>query len=246
LFGPPEQGRAASTNGSGPGDLGPSAAPFPAGAAPGPLADAVERGYRVIDDYMRQGQAFAQAFDPTPWMSSAQPGAPPDVQQLAQRVLQYGWDFVGMWFELWTRTAGGWPATPGTTPFAPFAPGAESESRPATPTSGGQAAEAATPAPKTQRIAVSIISERPTSTMLELFPGPSGPLKIHALRAESLDVPPIRDVHVESPEADGVITVKVVVSPDATPGVYNAMIIDTETNLPRGTLSLTVRGEEKR
>jgi hypothetical protein len=159
--------------------------------------------------------------------------------------MQYGWDFAGLWFELWTKAAGtssGWPAPPTSAhPAADIGPFQRS---------AAPAAESSPIAPrvsdvaKPQRLRVSVVSGRPTAAKLELCAGPPTELVIHALRPEGFDAPPIRSVEIESNEADETITVKVVVSADAPPGVYNAMVIDAASNTPRGTFSLTVESTD--
>jgi hypothetical protein len=160
------------------------------------------------------------------------------MQQLAQRVMQYGWDFAGLWFEMWTRMGGnatGWP---------PPASGPASI-QPEVPARSPGHRESADPAgPGPARLSVCVVSERPTVATLEVRPGVGGPLVVHTLRAEGHDAPAIRDVTIESSAGDDAVTVKVVVPASQPPGVYNGLIIDGASNLPRGTVSVRVCGDE--
>jgi hypothetical protein len=81
------------------------------GAPQPPAADGVARGvdlgYRVIEDYLRQGQSFARGmFDPADARSVVQ--AAGDPQRLAERMLQYASDLAAVWFE-YVRVVGGAP-----------------------------------------------------------------------------------------------------------------------------------------
>jgi len=218
--------------------------PFGNSASGAPLADAVERAYRVVNEYMRQGQSLAQGFNPTPPMNAAQTGSPPDLQQLTQRLMQSGWDFAGLWFEMSTQlsaAANGRNASRTSPPDWPSPNGSAAPQPP--PVEVPEPRKAASVVGAT-RVSVSVISRRSTATTLDLQPGAVGPLAIHALRAEGLDAPPIRDVKVECRDAEGPLTITLRISADQPPGVYNGVIIDTTSSLPRGTLSLTIYGDE--
>ncbi|HEY3593412.1 MAG TPA: hypothetical protein VGL13_06045, partial [Polyangiaceae bacterium] len=84
-----------------------SAGPSPNSFFPGnnaSVADAVDRGYRVINEYMRQAQSLARGMGPQQGAKAGPPvGMPPDMHQMSQRLMQYGWDFAGLWFEMWSR-----------------------------------------------------------------------------------------------------------------------------------------------
>ena len=64
---------------------------------------------------------------------------------------------------------------------------------------------------------------------------------VHTLRAENHDAPPIRDITLER-EEDGTLMVRVTIASEQPPGIYNAMIVDAVSNLPRGTLSVVIHG----
>jgi hypothetical protein len=242
--------RRAATESAASPEAPPEPAPNPPPVAPA-LSDTVELGYRVIDEYLKQGQQVAQAFNPTAWAGRGA-GSADDLQQMGQRVMQYGWDFAGLWFEMWSRMAGNasaWMPIPGMPgmPGMPRPPGAEQKTGAAPVTNGathnGAAAVGANG--EGERVVVSVACERPTSTAVELRSGPPSELVVHALRAEDHEGPPIRDVRVERQPGDGTVMVKVTVSASQAPGTYNGLIIDSKTNLPRGTLSVRVDGKSK-
>jgi hypothetical protein len=213
------------------------------GAANGrAVSETVEMGYRVIDDYLRQGQKVAEAFNPASWMGPGQNGSPDEIQKIAQRVMQYGWDFAGMWFEMWTRMAGngGWP------------PGFPMPGMPATSASHGRPGSTVSESPpgsdeasgsEPVRLEVDVRSARPTKSSLDLRPGPTHALVLQRLRPATGEGPSIDDASIERVGEGGALTVKVVVAREQPAGVYNAIILDASTNLPRGTLSISISDE---
>ena len=82
-------------------------------------------------------------------------------------------------------------------------------------------------------------------TSVELLPGQSADLVIHALRAEGHDATPIRDVSIERTNDDARLIVRVVVDADQPPGEYRAQIVEASSNLPRGTLSVRVQAKKR-
>jgi len=208
------------------------------------LSDTVELGYRVLDDYLRQGRQVAQSFGASGWNGGAavpSAGSSEEMQQMAQRVMQYGWDFAGLWFEMWNRAgglnAGQMPMPPG---WAPPRPAEPREPRPA-----ADSAEPRAPAAQTesQTVSVSVDSALPTTTSVEVRPGPLGDLVVHALRADGHEAPPISDVTLERTD-DGPL-IRVVIGPAQPVGRYRAAIIDATSNLPRGLLTVRVQAAKR-
>jgi hypothetical protein len=206
-------------------------------------------------------------------VASTAPGAAglpgQDPQQLLRRLMQYGWDFAGIWFEVWSRM--GWPP-PGAWPGAPGAaapmgmpgfpataardaasaffneafrsstaaerPGASAE--PAARANDGAQPAAPVTGAGPERFLVSVTSERRVQSVLELRRGPWSTLVAHGLRPEGHEAPAIKGVTVEALPEQATLRVSVDVPADQPPGVYNGMIIDAASNLPRGTLTITV------
>lgn len=217
------------------------------------LSDTVELGYRVIEDYLKQGQQVAQSFAPGRGAAGrgapgippfAPPSSPEEMQQMAQRLMQYGWDFAGLWFEMFSRMGG--------TGMWPTAPGAGAHP---TPGAGGFAGfggnganhaneEPAVHVPAPELLMVSVDSPQRATTSVELQPGALGELKVHALRPEGHDAPPIKSVSVER-EDDGQLSIQVKVEAAQPPGMYRAAIIDAATNQARGRLSLRLEAKKR-
>jgi hypothetical protein len=205
------------------------------------LTDSVGLGYRVIDEYLRQGQQAARTLNP-----GATGSLPEDAAQMSQRLMQYGWDFAGLWFELWSKMSPG--GLGASSPFPP-PPGASVGARPATAappanaprTANATVAPTGTPSGGRERVIVTISSQRPTTAALEIRPGAGANLVVHSLRAEGHEAQPIRDITLERHE-DGSVMLRVVVGAEQPEGIYNAMILDSVSNLPQGTLSVVIGG----
>lgn len=241
LFGLPDESRRTQGASLDP-EFRPEAEPPAVGKV---LTETVELGYRVIDNYLRQGKHVAEAFGPTTWTREEQ-DLGQDVPALARRVMQYGWDFAGLWFELWSRIAAGdGTVQPLVGPFPTAGAAPKVTVSPAhAPGQTPEQPRAETVDRQPLRVAVSVASRRATTTSLDLRPGPSA-LTIHALRPEGHDGPAIRTISFDADVDRGTIAVKVVVDPEQPPGIYNGMIVDAVTNLPRGTLSLEIHTEAK-
>jgi hypothetical protein len=198
------------------------------------LNDAVSRsvdlGYRVIDEYIRQGQRAAQRFNDRSYGTQTMTN---DVQELAMRVGEYASEFATVWFELIqaavTGAAGRQP-TPGGTAVA-------RESR-------AMAPERAAAEADHQRVRIAITSPRSAEVSLDLRPDATArPLLVHALRAVDPEKPRVSDVTFEPALNGDPPTLRLRVPADQPPGVYNAVIVDGETSRPVGTISLRITPE---
>lgn len=205
------------------------------------VSDTVELGYRVIDDYLRQGRQVAQSFGGSGWGGGAAiPGAGSneEMQQMAQRVMQYGWDFAGLWFEMWNRmggpNAGPMPMPPGWGPPPKPAEPREPKPAPSSPEPGETASQN-----ERHGVSVMVDSSQPVTTSVDLRPGPIGDLLVHGLRADGHDAPPITNVTLELTD-DGPL-IKVVIAPSQPAGRYRAAIVDADSNSPRGLLIVRVQ-----
>jgi hypothetical protein len=204
-----------------------------ASGAGGTFGDVVSRsvdlGYRVVEDYIRQGQKTAERMASRTYGQDAFTG---DLQELGMRVMRYASEFMAVWFDFMERAAagGGMPSP---------APGATS---PAAPEPSSDAPSAAPPREAArQRVRVEVTSPWPTEVELDLRPGTVGrPLVLQALRAVEPDKPRIDAVSFDGGAAGGTPTVRIRVPPEQPAGVYNALLIDEQTAAPAGTLSVRI------
>jgi hypothetical protein len=187
------------------------------------VSRSVELGYRVVDEYIRQGQRAADrlskgAYRPEDWAA--------DARDLAQLMAQYASEFAGTWFELLQR------ASAATT----------SESR---PSPEKQPAPSSTPAPGV-RVRLSVDSTRPAQVLVELDPhATGGRLVVHALHASEAWKPRLREVEFRLDGPDESPTLHVTIPPHQPPGSYEGLIVDEATNRPVGAVRVCLVGGEQ-
>jgi hypothetical protein len=226
---------------------------FLAASAREPIARGVELGYRVIEEYLRQGQEAArlirdQTYGPRAFTN--------DFEQVAGRLLRNGAELTSLWFEmLGTLAAGGglandstggpWPTAGGAWPT----PGAAATPAPAEKTEPAAAPRAAEPAPggapvETTGAVVEVRSPRPVEVSLELRPQSADrPLVVHELRSVARDAPRLSDVSLRAGTGGKPPRLRLRVPQEQPTGVYSGAIVDAETSRPWGTLCVRVLDE---
>jgi hypothetical protein len=185
------------------------------------VSRSVELGYRVVDEYVRQGQEAAQRMTDRTYGPEA---AVRDAQQLTTRMVQYASDFMRLWFDFLQLGALGGLARP--------EPDRRLLREP-TPT----------PAPELRtgpaRLRLELVSGRPAEVSLELRPdAPVEHLVVHALRAEGADGRRLSDVAIRRAADEDAVVLRVAVPADHPAGVYNGLIVDERTSRPAGTVSV--------
>jgi hypothetical protein len=192
-----------------------------------PISRGVEMGYRVIDDYVRQGAAVAGSFV----NGGQKPGAGPDLSQMADRMMRYATDFSSAWLEAMSMMA------------STINPGA-SEGR--APASSG--ADRNTGAPNSAgsrngdlRVSIDVRSDRPAEVFVNLEGSSSGEtLEVEPMRARSGKAV-LRDVAVELPtEPGGTVRIKVHVPAGCKAERYTGAIIEAKSKRPRGRLTVVL------
>jgi hypothetical protein len=201
-------------------------------------------GYRVIEEYLRQGQNVARAMGiPSPG------GAPADdgLQNRMGAMLRSFTDFASLWMDMMARVGtGGAAAAPGAAPpsgtAGPFPAGA----RPDAPVPPKAVAPEPQAVPEPQVMAplgltLDIESPQRVEVSLDLRPRSSGlPLVVHDLRAPEPDKPRITGVRLEGLPEEERVVLHLRVAEDHPPGVYSGLILDERTGLPRGTLTVRI------
>lgn len=189
----------------------------------------VELGYRVVEDYIRQGQKTAEQLGSRTYGQDAMVG---DVQELGMRVARYASEFMAVWFDFMERASAG-GMTPGSWPPSPQPDGGAPRSAPM-PTRAAAEGDGA-------RVRVAVASPWPTEVEVELRPGAAGrQLVLQALRAVEPDKPRMDDVSFRPGSGDEPPTVRVRVAPDQPAGVYHGLLVDEETAAPAGTVSVRI------
>jgi len=204
------------------------------------VAHSVDLGYRVIDEYIRQGQKAAQRFTDRSFSPDSMTG---DAQELGARMAQYASDFTALWMEAMQLGANQFGANVGRWPMSPAdAVSAANGPRPATSKPAPPPPDAAKDADSGRtRVRVAVTSPHPTEVLIDLRPIAAGQrLAVHALRAVAEGKPRLTDVSLEQTSADAPLTLRIRVPARQPAGVYNGLIVDEETGKPMGTVSLQV------
>jgi hypothetical protein len=229
LFGPPPD--APSSDGGAP----PSTDPRPPASG---VARGVEMGYRVIDEYMRQGEAFARSNG-----SSRSAGGPPlmDPRKLTERMVEYASDLASTWLEFVQATMPPASKTPVAQPARTDPGGFDIGLG---PSHGGNAepSRVATPATAAPwRTSIEIASKRRAEVTLDLEPDDDGaPLCAHDLRARDPEIPRIPGVTVVASGSDRRVLVRIHVPDDQPAATYTGVIVEDASNLPKGTLTVRI------
>jgi hypothetical protein len=237
----PDRGWSGLFNGGRPGP----AAEQPAARSGPSLEDVVSRsvdlGYRVVNEYVRQGQKAARrlsegSYGAETWTT--------DAQDLAGRMAQYASELVGTWFELMQLTVG--PAGLGRA--VPGRPADRAASGPQASASAAAQPSTETPAPAAAttggRFRVQIVSLRPVEVVADLRPDAAQrPLRVHALRTTDPTKPRLTQVTFHSNEAGEPPTLQVRVPDDQPPGAYEGVVLDSDTNRPVGIVRVTIADE---
>lgn len=203
-------------------------APESDGDAAAPVSRAVELGYRVVDEYIRQGQKAARRVGAAPAGPDAAVG---DMQELASRLAQFTSEWVGIWLDFAQRVApglGGFPPAPG-------------RAAPATPAAAAPSAAAPTSTAATAPVRIALSAAGPVEVSLDLQPDAAArPLIVHTLRAVAPKLPRLTDVQFTpaTDDAPGVLAIRVPAT--HPPGVYSGAIVDAESDRPVGTLCVEV------
>jgi hypothetical protein len=195
------------------------------------VSRAVEIGYEVIEEHIRQGKRVAES------LTTARPGQSNGAQngggkELIERLLHFYTDLGSLCFELMESII----RNPGVGELLRPQPNGTQAPPFAARASNGSGA-------KTASVATEVSSALPVRVTLSLdedMPEHCA-LGIHELHALDRSKPPLRDVSFHNGSADGRQTLRVSVPNDQPPGTYSGAVIDSSTNEPRGTLSIVVR-----
>lgn len=193
------------------------------------VSRSVELGYRVIDDWMRQGQRAAQRLGEGPYDATA---FTQDAQDLTARIAQHASDLFGLWLKLFEMAAAGGAR-------AGMPPGTVAGTAP----NGGAAhpAASATTAAAPLAVRVEVTSTIPTQVALDLRPDAAGRrLVVLALRAVDPEAPRLDDVAIGRDGDEGAFVARLRVPDDHPAGTYNGLILDEDTSRPVGTLSVRI------
>jgi hypothetical protein len=234
------------------GTLGTLASSLLATGGSGGLDDVVARsvglGYRVIDEYIQQGERAARGLGDRSYGLAGMMGDPQrlamaglggDPQLVAARFAQYASEMASLWLGFAGLAGGG-----GMNGFPMTAPAAPPASRPAAANGAGapppaSADEAAAPQRWTTA-RVAITSTRRTEVAVDLrLDGATGPIVAQALRAPSGNGLRIDDVAAEVGD-DGTLIVRIDVPDHQAAGLYEGALVDEASSRTVGWVTLRV------
>lgn len=190
--------------------------------------EAVNSAYRVIDEYMRQGQRFAEEF----WLPSSD-GSSANAQfpRMLERFLRSAGDMGTAWIEMMTAGVRPPPADTGARGTAgPFVAGRRPEP-PSEP--------AAEVAPAAAGFSIAIESTRRVRVSVDAS---NGLLDTEALPLTGADraLAHTRGPVVQIEATDGRTVLRVVVPEDQAAGAYHGVLLDRRSQRPVGTISVRV------
>jgi len=200
------------------------------GKHPSRLEDAISRsvelGYRVVDDYIQQGQRAAQRMSAGTLTAEA---VASEAQDLGGRIARYASDFFGAWVELLDLAAAGSAARQA----APAASAPQSGTSPSPEPPPARRAAAG--------LRVQVVAARPVEVALDLRPERvSGPLRAHELRSADARKPRLADVTIHADGAGATPVLRIGV-PDGHPaGAYEGLLLDEATNRPVGSVRVVL------
>lgn len=192
----------------------------------------VAMGYRVVEEYMRRGAAAARQ------MSEGISSGPDSraANQLFERLLQSATDLGGVWIEmlqtLWSSQAPDVPRGEGPGSF-------ELHSAPAQRDAPAAEASSAN-AKQSPAIAFRVHGGRSVelSATLSAEPHAGQQWIVHDLRALDPSVPRIERAHFEYQPDQSRCVIALDIPAEQPAGMYSGLIVDAESNLPRGTVSV--------
>lgn len=201
------------------------------------VSRSVDLGYRVIDEYIRQGQKAAQRLNDRSYGTQAMAS---DLQDLGMRMTQYASDFAGVWLEfmqLAAKNGGPIPAAAAEPPVQP-PDGVATNPSPSAPETP---AHTDAPVADTARVRIEVVATQPTEVSLDIRPSAAKrPLLVHALRAVDPDKPRLTEVSFETGADDEPPRLRIRVPAGQPAGVYSGLIIDEQTSRPAGTVSVRI------
>jgi hypothetical protein len=93
-------------------------------------------------------------------------------------------------------------------------------------------------------VTISVSSPTPTEVALDLRPRAGDrPLAVQSLRSPEGSKPRLTDVEISGGGPDEPYVLRIRVPVGQPPGIYNGVVIEEESGLPVGTVSLRVKSE---
>jgi hypothetical protein len=189
------------------------------------VTQGVKLGYKVIEQYITQGQRVAEQIS-RPFQKGVPEAGTADVVHGMVRLYKDMADVWGNALDLMVRNPVFWSWLGSSAQNGVMHP---QNGVPGTLNGSGAA------------FSVEIASPRPTEVMLNVEPSPQPYTPfVHALHAPERNVPPLTSIAFQkSPKSNmPVLLLKIPLKQPS--GLYTGVVVDRETNQPRGTLTVRV------
>jgi hypothetical protein len=207
-------------------------APGAASSYDGAVTRAVDLGYRVVDEYIHQGQKAAQrmrdrAYEPETVQA--------DIEEVGMRVAQYASDFASLFSEvLEARGSSESEASAEPVHSAPKS----SDDEAAVPNAPSEPIPSR---PVLARARMQVSSRRPAEVTLDLREeAAEHELVVHDLRAVDPDTPRISGVTLDAGTSATLPVLKVRIEDDQPGGIYSGLIVNPLTSLPVGSVTIQI------
>jgi hypothetical protein len=192
----------------------------------------VNGAYRVIDEYLRQGQRMAEQF----WLPAGDAGTPMDnVGKVFERFVRSASEMGTAWMEMMGQWGG--PAERrGESPRGVAGPFTAGE-----PRTNGHAVVPAPSASAPPALGVSVEASRKFRVQVELAgPVAAAEVEISRLVAKEPGGRPLRGVRLDAGTSGAGVTLKIRVPAGQPAGEYRGVLLDRRTGEPRGIVLLTL------
>lgn len=205
----------------------------PNGATSDAVSQGVKLGYQVIEEHIRQGQRIAQQFNSRSYNLSHIGN---DVRELADRLVRDSTNLLSLWFNLMTSLANNVDLS------RQFS---WTTSHPSPPSHNGAAPQKASPsedlAHQGTAVSIELLASCPTQVTLNLAPKADRLfLATPGLHAMTADKPPLTDLTFLPALENNPASLRIRIPDQQPPDLYTGVLVDRNTGLPQGTLSIRV------
>ena len=195
------------------------------------VSRAVELGYNVIEEQLKQGQKAAEQLASGNVDAMQMDG---NASEMAERIVRFYSDMGALWSEMlqsFTRTGMMRDLILDSMPGTNWQTDGDStqQDAPADRRRSGLVVEINSPVPTGARVSVDLKSDKEMSSMM-----------MQPLHARDPGKPPLSDVHLLPPEDGWPPTVRVTIPEGQPHGTYSGVILAASTDEPVGTVCLRI------
>jgi hypothetical protein len=197
------------------------------------VSNAVDMGYRIIEDQITQGKRIAEEIsertNPTPSVGG-------DVSDFVRRLLQFYTDLGTTCFDF----------VDSLTRNAEFSKNLSELVDDGISSAGNHKARDESQEATRHNIPIDVVSMQPARVSLELHDNVAlDSISVRGLFDLDPSVSPLTDVAFTNSEEDQGPVLNIRVPPDQPAGTYTGVVTDSKTNQPRGTLSVKISQDVK-